>query len=73
MFNNSIFYHTYIVCLTDNKKSVDVYCGVWAGFHFLEYCQGWLMVRPELQDVTEVKSCFLEMAVGLQYLTELKP
>ena len=49
-----------------------MHCGVWAGLHFLEYCQGRLMVRPELQDVTEVESCFLEMAVSLQYLTKLK-
>ena len=61
-----------IATLTDYKKSVDVYCGVRAGFHFLEYCQSRLVVRPELQDVTEVKSCFLEMAVCLQYLTKLK-
>ena len=49
-----------------------MYCGVRAGFHLLEYCQSRLVVWPELQDVTEVKSCFLEVAVCLQYLTKLK-
>ena len=46
--------------------------GVWRCLHLLEYCQSRLVVRPELQDVTEVESCFLEMAVCLQYLTKLK-
>lgn len=58
--------------LTYDKKSVHMYCGVWSGFHFFEYCQGRLVVRSKLQHVTEVQSRLLEMPVSLQYLTQLK-
>ena len=59
------------VSLTYDKKSVDMHSGVRSGLHLLEYCQSWIMVGTELQHMTKVQSCLLEVTIGLQYLTKL--
>ena len=46
-------------------------CGVRCCFHLLEYCEGWLVVGPQLQNMAKVESSFLEMAISFQYFTKL--
>ena len=58
--------------LTNNKQGVDVYGGVWCGLHLLEYCEGGLVVGPQLEDVSQVEGRLLEVAVRLQDLPQLR-
>ena len=58
--------------LTNNKQGVDVYGGVWGSLHLLEYCEGGLVVGPQLEDVAQVEGRLLEVAVRLQDLPQLR-
>ena len=60
-----------MLLLTNDKESVDMDAGVWSGLHLLEYCQGWIVVGPQLQHVPEMQGGLLEVPVGFQYLTKL--
>ncbi len=40
-------------------------------YHFLENEGGWLVIGPQLQDMTQVQCSLLEMPVGLQDLAQL--
>ena len=49
-----------------------MYGGVWGGLHLLEYCEGGLVVGPQLEDVAHVEGGLLEVAVRLQDLPQLR-
>ena len=60
------------VTVTYNKQSIHMDSGVWRRLHLLEYCQGWLVVGTELEDVAQVQGRLLEVTVGLQDLPKLR-
>ena len=66
------WYENDVVLHTNDKESVDVDAGVRSSLHLLEYCQSWIMVRPQLQHMPEVQSGLLEVPVGFQNFTQLK-